>query len=364
MIDSKITATILSLASIDNIGPIKIKLILSQAERPEEILEWGDERFSSIPGIGPELAQRISRNLSAEYGQKMIEWAAEKKIDILTIADPDYPELLRDIYDPPPFLFVAGNLTDADRAAVAVVGSRMATDYGKNFSEKLGEDLAGNGITVVSGMAIGIDSASHRGALKSGGRTIAVLGSGIDVIYPPENKALYQQIAESGAVISEFMPGTRPEPMFFPRRNRVISGISQAVVVVEAGHKSGALLTADLALSQGRELFAVPGPVTSRMSLGTNDLIKSRAKPITSLEDIFSVLPRLKKDYIAPGKKVTDELSKGEILVFDHLSATPKQLDRLVRDCGLSVNDTTAYLLSLELRGLVKQLSGKRFMTI
>lgn len=358
------TATILSLASINNIGPVKIRLILSQTKSPEEIIEWDKSRLTAVPGISGELADRIKGNLELDYGYKVIEWAEKRGFEIITIANPEYPAALRNIYDPPPFLFVAGFLNPLDEAAISIVGSRNATEYGKNIASKLAGELSHNGITIVSGMALGIDSAAHQGALGNGGQTIAVLGSGIDVIYPPENKNLYHQISENGAVISEFTPGTKPEPMYFPRRNRVISGLSQAVVVVEAGYKSGALLTADLALSQGRKLFAVPGNLSSKMSYGTNELIKTGAVLLSSIEDIFSVLPHLKKDYIAPKQVVPDDLSEGESLVFCTLSSTPKQLDILVRECDLAVSEATAYLLSLELRGLVKQLSGKRFMKI
>jgi len=213
-------------------------------------------------------------------------------------------------------------------------------------------------------MAIGIDSTSHRAALEAGGRTMAVLGSGIDVIYPPSNKKLYHRIAEQGAVVSEFFPGTQPTPGNFPTRNRVIAGLSQGVVVVEAGEKSGALLTADLALSHNKKLFAVPGNLSSKLSAGTNELIKSGANVLTSVDDIFSVLPGLKNDYITPQRRPVEDLTSGECLVLEHLTAAPKQLDNLVRECGLAVSDAASYLLSLELRGMVRQLSGKRFIAI
>ncbi len=357
------TALILSLASTVKIGPVRIKAILSQVADPSELIDWDISKFCGIPGISRELSQKIKENLSVDYGNKLIDWAEDHGYGVLSLIDDGFPAGLRHLYDPPPYLFVRGSLNDMDDSAVAMVGSRSATEYGKRTAESLAGEMARNGITIVSGMAIGIDSAAHRGALAAGGRTIAVLGSGIDIIYPKENKKLYRQISENGAVISEFLPGVMPDPGHFPRRNRLISGLSQAVIVIEAGYKSGALLTADLALSQGKKLFAVPGNLTSKLSLGTNDLIKSGAGLLTSIDDIFSVLPHLKKDYIAPEKKITDGLSDGESLVFRHLSAAPKQLDSLVRESGLTVRDATAYLLSLELRGLVRQLSGKRFMT-
>lgn len=356
------TAIILALAALGKLGPVKIKAILSQVDDPAEIPGWSFEQLRQIPGIDKELAFRITKNLDLEYGQKLIEWANKNDFSILTIVDPDYPESLRAIYDSPPFLFVSGKIKAEDKKAIAIVGSRTASDYGRTTATTLAGELCRNGVTVVSGMAVGIDSASHRGALTAGGRTIAVLGSGIDMVYPRENKKLFRSISENGAVISEFFPGTGPHPGNFPRRNRIISGLAQAVVVVEAGKKSGALLTADLALSQDKHLFAIPGNLSSRMSIGANDLIRTGATLLSSVDDIFSVLPELKNDYNAIPKKVPNDLSEGETLVIEHLSGTPVQLDLLTRTCGLSVCDAAAFLLSLELRGLVKQLSGKRFI--
>ncbi|MDD4051962.1 MAG: DNA-processing protein DprA, partial [candidate division Zixibacteria bacterium] len=271
---------------------------------------------------------------------------------------------LRAIYDPPPFLFMAGKWTEADNKAVAIVGSRNASEYGKTTAASLASELARHGVAVVSGLAIGVDAASHRGALTAGGRTIAVLGSGIDVVYPPNHAGLFKEIMASGVVLSEFFPGIGPNPGHFPRRNRVIAGLARAVVVVEAGTKSGALLTADLALTQGKKLFAVPGSVGSVQSSGTNDLIKAGAYLLTSVDDIFTVLPELKSGYAAGAKKVAADLSEGEGLIFNCLSANPMQFDVLVRQSGLTVSDVSGYLLSLELRGMIRQLSGKRFIVV
>ena len=362
--DRETAGVILALASLGKIGPIKIKMMLAQVRHPAEILGWDIGRLQSIPGIGAELADRIKNNLDLDYGNRVVAWAGEKGYQVITFADADYPPPLRELYDPPPFLFVKGALEIGDYRAVAMVGSRNATEYGKTTAAQLAAELSRHGITVISGMAVGIDAACHRGALSGGGRTIAVLGSGIDVIYPRENKTLYGQIAEHGAVISEFLPGTDPNPGHFPRRNRLIAGLAQAVVVVEAGEKSGALLTADMALAYGKKLFALPGNVTSRLSSGTNELIKSGANILTSIDDIFSVLPGMRNDYIAPQKTVAVDLTEGEQLIFGHLSAAPVQLDTLMRECRLTVSDAASYLLSLELRGLVKQLSGKRFIAV
>ncbi|NMC45111.1 MAG: DNA-protecting protein DprA [candidate division Zixibacteria bacterium] len=357
-------AAILALAAVGKIGPVRLKAILTQAGDPTEITAWDERRFCEVPGISSELAGRIRQKLDIAYGQRLIEWAAKHDFRITTLVDSDYPPMLRAMYDVPPFLFLAGQWTEADNTAVAIVGSRNASEYGKTTAFTLAAELAHHGITVVSGLAIGVDAASHRGAMSGDGRTIAVLGSGIDIVYPPNHAGLFNDIRARGVVLSEFFPGVGPNPGHFPRRNRVIAGLAQAVVVVEAGSKSGALLTADLALSQGKKLFAVPGSVGSQQSLGTNELIKAGAYLLTSAEDIFTVLPELKRGFTPPAKPPVDSLNQGERLVYNYLSVNPVQFDAIVRHSGLAVGDVSAYLLSLELRGMVRQLSGKRFIVV
>ena len=363
--NTETTALILALAAISKIGPVRIKILLARADNPLDILKWDQRQFESIPGIGTEIASLITKNLDLDFGNRLVDWAEKNECGILTLADSDYPSQLRQLYDAPPFIFHKGLLSaTADERSVAVVGSRRATEYGRATAARIAGELSRHGVSIVSGMAIGVDSTAHWAALEAGGRTVAVLGSGIDIIYPSNNRNLYDRIVGQGAVISEFFPGTRPNPGNFPRRNRIIAGLSQGVIVVEAGDKSGALLTADLALVHNRKLFAVPGNLSSKMSSGTNDLIKSGAHVLTSVDDIFSVLPALKNDYIGPQKRTGEDLTEGESLVFERLSETPKQIDNLVRECRLTVSDTASYLLSLELRGLVRQLSGKRFIAI
>jgi len=216
------------------------------------------------------------------------------KIKILHLQDKDYPENLKHIYQPPSTIYVRGELLPEDSIAVAIVGSRRATYYGLKNAQELGCKLASCGVTVVSGLARGIDTAAHKGALAAGGRTIAVLGSGLDVIYPPENKQLAEDITKSGAVISEFAPNTRPTRYNFPKRNRIISGLTLGVVIVEADKRSGSLITANFALGQGREVFALPGKIDSATSCGTHDLIKQGAKLVGSVEDIIEELEPLK----------------------------------------------------------------------
>lgn len=357
-------AVILALAAVGNIGPIRIKAILAKAGDPTEIIDWNESRFVDIPGISSQLAGRIRQKLDIAYGQRLLEWAAKRAFGVTTLIDADYPSMLRAIADPPPFLFTAGQWTAADDTAVAIVGSRNASDYGKATAFSLAAELVHQGISVVSGLAVGVDAASHKGALSAGGRTIAVLGSGIDVMYPPNHAGLYEEIRAKGVVLSEFFPGVGPNPGHFPRRNRVIAGLARAVVVVEAGSKSGALLTADMARTQGKKLFAVPGSVGAQQSLGTNELIKAGAYLLTSAEDIYTVLPELKRGHTAPPKAAAEGLDRGERLVYNCLSANPVQFDAIVRQSGLSVGEVSAHLLNLELRGMVKQLSGKRFIVV
>jgi DNA processing protein len=250
-----------------------------------------------------------------------------------------------------------------DAWAVAVVGSRRASPYGLKVARMLSTGLVGRGFTIVSGLARGVDTAAHRAALEGGGRTIAVLGSGIDVIYPPENDRLAGEIAASGAVVSEFPPGTRPEPGFFPRRNRLISGLSLGVVVVEAGQRSGALVTAHVAADQGREVFAVPGDITRAGSRGTHHLIQEGAKLVRDVEDILAELPdRPRRTPVELSRGPRPDVTLQERELLDRITDEPATPDELVRLTGWGSPRVLAVLLGLEMKGLVRQLAGKRFV--
>ncbi|MCS6859327.1 MAG: DNA-processing protein DprA [Abditibacteriales bacterium] len=281
----------------------------------------------------------------------------------LCIHDADYPDRLRTIHDPPPLLFIYGRLTDADRTSIAIVGTRNASAYGKLVAEKLSSDLARRGITVVSGLARGIDTAAHHGALSVQGRTIAVCGCGVDIAYPTENKDLRAKIAQSGAVLSEFPLSSAPEFWHFPVRNRVISGLSLGVVVVEAPENSGALITADFAAEQGRETFAVPGNVNSGKSKGCHRLIKDGAKLVEDVEDIVSELglrvqPR--ETAIAPQPPAVP-LVPVETRVYQILTLQPKHVDDITREAALPIAQTHAVLLQLEIKGLIRRYPGGMF---
>jgi DNA processing protein len=283
----------------------------------------------------------------------------------------EYPALLRSVPDAPATLHVRGRLLESDALAVAVVGSRRATPYGLAVAETMAADLAARGVTIVSGLARGVDSAAHRGALRVGGRTIAVLGSGVDVVYPPENRRLAEEIGRQGAVISQFAPGTPPLPQNFPTRNAVIAGLSLAVVVVEAAERSGSLITARLAAELGREVLAVPGRVTGPESRGANRLIQDGAALALGWEDVVAALPDRWRACIDTAAKMTaataepagseDEPSRA---ILSLLGEDPIDLDRVIERSGLGAARVSAALLDLELNGRVRQIEGKRFVRV
>ena len=303
----------------------------------------------------------------------------------IALGDTAYPANLREIQAPPERLHIRGALAEEDALAIAIVGSRAATPYGLAVAERLGADLAARGVTVVSGLARGIDSAAHRGALRAGGRTIAVLGSGVDVIYPPENRALAEDIEACGALVSQFAAGTRPLAGYFPARNRVIAGLSLGVVVVEAAEKSGSLITAGLAGDMGREVMAVPGPLTSPQSVGAHRLIQDGAALIQGWEDVVSQLPLRWRDRLQPPRARAAALADGSVNHLDHgqhagrhvedqdkdadlllriIGEEPVGIDSIIESSGMAVGRASALLVTLEVEGRIRQLDGKRFVQV
>lgn len=358
----------LALNAIPGLGAGRAKALLGQLGRPQAILEASGSALRKIPGIGPELTGRIIN------WKKYLDWEKEfrllekHRVKVIVAGDSSYPENLANIFDPPLLLYVRGEFLPGDRIAVAIVGSRRSSLYGGRAAEKLGWELAARGLTVVSGLARGIDSAAHRGALASGGRTIAVLGSGLDRIYPPENKGLMEEISRQGAVVSEFPMATSPNRGNFPRRNRVISGLSLGVVVVEAAQRSGALITVDCALEQGREVFALPGKVDSLTSRGTNKLIQQGAKLVATSADIIEELGPLGGDWY-PGEKAKGEdrlslppLKEEERKLYYLLSDEPQHIDSLIGKSGFPASRAASLLLMLQMKKLVKELPGKMFV--
>lgn len=351
----------LGLKTAPGVGNRLFLQLIQRFEDPEKVFSASREDLLQVEGVNDRLASVIQGHNIPKAVQEDLALARKNGVRIITFADPNYPALLRHIHDPPPVLYVYGRLRP-DSLNIAVVGSRNATSYGRNVTECISGDLVKRGFTVVSGMARGIDSAAHIGALAAKGETIAVLGCGLDTVYPAENKSLFHRIAESGAVISEFPFLTPPEARNFPVRNRIISGLALGTVIVEATHKSGSLITARLAAEQGREVFAVPGSVSSFKSMGTHRLIKEGAKLVENVNDIIE---ELNVGQAAPASEPKEtpaiSLTPNEQIILNKLSPYPIHIDGLVRQVSLSVGKVSGLLLQLELRGLVTQSPGKFF---
>ena len=356
------------LKSVPGIGNHLCKRLLERFCSPERVFEASQADLLEVDGLTPRLAAAIKSHRIPAAVQKDIELVMQKGYDIITQADDDYPPLLLQIPDPPPFLYVYGRL-DSSIANIAVVGSRNATSYGISTTKRLCRDLVLLKFKIVSGLAKGIDTAAHEGALAGNGKTIAVLGSGLERVYPSDNVKLFHQIAANGAVISEFPLTAEPEAHNFPRRNRIISGISLGTVVVEATKNSGALITARLAAEQNREVFAVPGSIQSFKSMGTHTLIKTGAKLVEHAQDIIAELPQavvkepFKKGHTMP-KEDLDQgplLSTEESVVFKSLGPYPVHIDELVRKLSLEPGKLASILMQLELKGVIYQAPGKLF---
>jgi DNA processing protein len=351
----------IGLSLVPEIGPVMSRKLLAALGSPENIFSADVKDLTAIRGLGREKAARIKNFDQWDAVEKQIEVAEKKAIRILGYDDPGYPEILKEIEGSPMVLYMKGAYHPDDRFGIAVVGSRKHTSYGEVFTHKISAELSSAGFTIISGLARGIDTLSHRSALSSGGRTIAVLGSGLDVYYPTENKGLMEKISASGCVISEFPTGTMPLRENFPRRNRLISGLSLGVLVVEATSDSGSLITARYAVEQNKEVFAVPGSITSANSEGTNRLIKQGAKIVTDTNDIIEELAPVLKGFIRMKNRQAPDMSDEERRLCTILTGEPKHIDLLSREAALPAQKALGILLSLELKGVVRQSNGKRF---
>lgn len=354
----------IALKTVPGIGNHLYKRLIDQFQSPENIFEASIKKLLEVEGMSERLAHRVKTPAIQKSISKELDLVVRKGYHIITLSDPEYPSLLQHIPDPPPFLYVYGSLP-AGRKYIAVVGSRNATRYGVTITQKLCRDLTALGFTIVSGMARGIDSAAHVGALMGKGKTVAVLGSGLERIYPRENRELYHRIAAHGAVVSEFPLHTEPEAFNFPIRNRIISGLSLGTVIVEATPKSGSLITARLAAEQNREVFAVPGSVQSFKSTGTHRLLKQGAKLVEHVQDIVEELPlemrvSLQKPPATP-RKPPSTLSSDEKRIFEVLEPYPIHIDNLGRKIAMDPGRLSSILLELELKGMVQQHPGKLF---
>jgi len=371
----------LALKFIDELGNIGFKNLIEIFGSPKAVFNASAGELSKVHRIAEKSARGINEFDDWQKVDRELELADKLNVSIISSKDSSYPKALLNIYDFPPVLYIKGDLSDDD-INVAVIGSRMSSTYGKFMTERLCRELAFNGITIVSGMARGIDSAAHTGALSGKGRTIAVLGSGMDVIYPPENKKLFDKIWKSGAVITEFPFNTQPKGPHFPARNRIISGMSLGVVVVEATERSGSLITARLGLEQGKEVFAVPGSIDSPGSKGTHKLLKEGAKLVENIHDILEeILPqveisrhekklkeeKLPQDRNIENKKLSnrpkgDHLHAEEMAILKMIGKRPIYVDNIITNSGYQSSEVLSILLSLELKGYVEQLPGKRFV--
>jgi DNA processing protein len=359
------------LACVPGIGSRLRRLLLERFGTPEGVFAASPDEIASVGRISRKLATTIPTLADSHVAEDVIALCKKRSVDILLEGRDGYPPLLSRIDDPPGLLFVRGTLLPQDSLSVAIVGARHATAYGLKVAEQLGAGLARAGYTVVSGLARGIDAAAHRGAMKAGGRTIAVLGSGVLNVYPPEHADLAREVIDSGALISELPPLTEPNVGTFPQRNRIVSGLSLGVVVVQAADRSGALITSRLATEQGREVFAVPGPIDCRMSRGCHGLIRDGAKLVASVDDILEEFgPLFETATTAEGRTVKSaaELQLGDIeqRVLDACdslaegAAKPVSIDDVVDASGLAASQVLATIGVLEMRRLIRRLPGNQ----
>ena len=353
----------IALNAIPNLTPQKFTLLLDHFASPEAIWKASPDQLKTVPGFerSVETFVRHRQGLDVEGELAEIERLG---LNALTLADATYPDALRAIAHPPPVLLSKGGLVEKDRVAIAIVGTRKPSDYGRMIAEKLAKELGERGFTVVSGLALGIDTSAHQGALASGARTLAVLGGGFGYVYPQQNVPLVDEIAASGAVLTEFSPATKPDRWTFPQRNRVISGLTRGTIVVEAGKRSGALITAKCAAQQGREVFAVPGSITSVKSRGPHRLIQKGAKLIVDVDDILEEFPDLQETLGTGSERASRQdipLPPAEQKIFDALDYEPVHFDDLVERTDASTTEVSLALFQLDAKGLIKELEGKRY---
>ncbi|MCB0282131.1 MAG: DNA-protecting protein DprA [Calditrichae bacterium] len=359
MNDSAVKA-LLSLYSVPGIGPVRMRKLISYFGTPQKVLEAGVRRLSEIEGIDNKTAERIKSGINEDFVYNQLHLLKEHNAQVLTFWDESYPDRLKKIYDPPAFLFVKGDISLLNNKAFAIVGTRVPSSYGKAITEQFARELIlGHNLTIISGFARGVDTVAHTTALKNNGKTIAVLGNGLDVIYPPENKKIYDDFLKNGLFISEYPFNTKPDAGNFPKRNRIISGLSMGVLITEAGMQSGALLTAMYGLDQNREIFAVPGPITSGKSSGSNNLLKQGAKLVQSIDDIVSELSGQLQ--ASPSVNQKPDLKGKEKIIYELLDGEALHIDQLAIKAGLSTSEILTTLLTMELKGVVRQMAGKMF---
>jgi DNA processing protein len=347
---------------IKGIGAVRMQGLVAYFGDLESAWKAAPQELAEA-GLGTKVIERVVQAREGVDLDKVWDKIEKQGIKILTWQDETYPQRLKEIDQPPPVLYIRGEYLPDDLFAVAIVGTRRVTPYGRQITEELSSFLAANGMTVISGLARGVDAVAHQTTLKAGGRTIAVLGSGVDKIYPPEHRALAEQMMERGAIISDYAPGTPPEASNFPPRNRIISGLSLAVVVVEAGETSGALITAEFAAEQGREVFAVPGSILAPQSKGTNKLIQNGALPLLSVTDLMQALDITRVgEHKAARKIMPADAIEAKLLAV--LTGEPMQIDDIRNLSDLPIEKVSASLALMELKGMVRQVGGMNYVAM
>jgi DNA processing protein len=356
---------LIALSLVPGVGPGRIRTLVSHFGGAAAALSASRQALAAVPGIGPQTAAAIASFDGDDAVDAQLKRAEQADATLLPVWDERFPPLLRQIYDPPAFLWVRGALRPSDERAVAIVGTRRATEYGRRLAHEFAAALVRHGFTIVSGLAYGIDLAAHRGALEAGGRTLAVLGSGVDRIYPARHAGLAREVTAQGALLSEYPLGAEPDAPNFPRRNRIVSGLSLGTLVVEAYETGGALITARLAVEQNREVFAVPSPVHSKAGAGSNRLIQQGyAKLVLTVDDILVELGAGAEAAAAVPTPPPPALHPVEQQLLDVLTAEPIHIDTLCLRTGLDPSTVLVHLLGLEFKGVVRQLAGKQFFRV
>ncbi len=368
----------LKLIRAEGVGPTTFARLLKHFGSVDRALGASASELAKVDGIGFKTAEQITRTRNKFNAAAELELAGKLGVWLITLTDRRYPPVLRKIYDPPPVLYIKGSLTASDNLCISIVGSRRCSLYGREQASRFAHLLSSAGFTICSGMARGIDSAAHQGALSAGGRTIAVQGCGLANIFPPENEKLFELITESGACISELPLRYEPLSENFPPRNRIIAGLALATIVVEAGSYSGALITAKAALDYNREVMAIPGKIDSPLSKGTNQLLKQGARLIDSVDDVTEALgyigEQLQSHTSAAAEKAAEEIEKplfdvsrlkltdNERKIYDCLDKEPVHIEQIIAETELAPGHVNAALISLRLKGLIKQLPGSYFV--
>ncbi|MFB6273280.1 MAG: DNA-processing protein DprA [Salinibacter sp.] len=362
---------LIGLSLVPGVGPQRLRALLAAFDVPSEVFRASRSALTNVDGVGTQTAEAILTFDDRAAVEAEMDRAEALGAELVSPWDERFPDRLREIYDPPAYLWMRGTLPAAEAPMVTIVGTRRCTDYGRAQAHHFGAELVRRGFTVVSGLAYGVDAAAHKGALDAGGRTIAVLGSGVGRIYPQKHTALAERIAESGAVLSEYALDAEPDAPNFPERNRILSGLSLGTLVVESYSEGGALITARLSLEQNREVFAVPGAITKESSRGTNRLIqRGHAKLVMEVDDLLEELPEVTVEdpEAVDAERVTtgtgadpEDLSGDAQILYEALSETPVHVDELCEETGLDSASALSTLLELEFKGLVRQLAGKQF---